>query len=147
MPKGTAGHASGPRGAARRGCLGGSEAALTSGQPSALTACARPRGERRAKAARELRCPRAERPGLPALSATLGSEQSPDQRGTRLVEGASRKRGRLEELSSDGVELLPLEAFKKRLDVALGVLVIAVKVVICHRSGSMILEVLGLSSI
>lgn len=60
------------------------------------------------------------------------------------MERAYGKRGRLEELSSDGVELLSLEAFKKRLDVALGVVVIADKLMICHGSGSMILEVLDL---
>lgn len=42
----------------------------------------------------------------------------------------SRKRGRLEEIRSDGLELLSLGAFKKRLDVALGELIIADKVVI-----------------
>lgn len=57
------------------------------------------------------------------------------------MEGASRRRGRPGEISSDGVELLFLETLKKRLDGALGGLVIAVKVVIGHRSDSMFFEI------
>lgn len=125
---------------------GGSDAALGPGRPGGLTACARPRGERRAKAAREPRCPQAGRRALAALPAALRSERSPGLLGTRCGgtrrgEGTSRKRGRLEEISSDRSELLSFEAFKKRLDVALGVLVIAEKVAIGHKSDLMILEV------
>lgn len=80
------------------------------------------------------------------------SQQSPDRRGTRPCgghgcggdtrgEGISRKRGTLEKISSGGAELLTLEALKKRLDVVLGVLVIADKVAVGHRSDLMILEV------